>query len=530
MLAIRETVRPDTLGQEAAMIRGARTRSRLLTVAATASLVVCASCTSGSAKSGATVTTDAALVSASAAAAPDASTTPTGPSAGVSVGPSAGVSTGPSAPAVSGSASESGSRVASTAQHPAAVWPTYHRDGIRDGVDPTSPKLGKAGVLWSKKLDGAVYASPLIVGSTVIAATENDTVYALRGGKVVWSRHLGTPVNRSTLPCGNIDPLGITGTPVYDGSSGILYVAAELAGPLRHTLYAINVVTGKVLWHKGLDVPGMVSNVEQMRGALALANGTVYVPLGGLAGDCGPYHGYVIGYRTNGAGPMVYKTADTEAGIWAPSELSVTPGGDLLASVGNSAHTSASQGYDHSDAILRLSPTLKLLDYFSPTTWADDNARDLDLSSMGPAYLPGGKVFIAGKRGIAYLTSEAHLGHVGGQLSSLGGCAAYGGTAVYQGVVFAPCNDGLAAFKVSGNHLSLLWKAPSNITGSPVYGGGAVWSLDQGAGVLYALDRGTGKVLRTVHVGTTSRFATMAMAHGYLHVPTLAGVVAVKTG
>ena len=79
-------------------------------------------------------------------------------------------------------------------------------------------------------------------------------MYALRGGKVVWSRHLGTPVSRSALPCGNIDPLGITGTPVYDGSSGVLYVAAELAGPLRHTLYAIDAVTGKVLWHRGLDV------------------------------------------------------------------------------------------------------------------------------------------------------------------------------------------------------------------------------------------------------------------------------------
>jgi hypothetical protein len=274
----------------------------------------------------------------------------------------------------------------------------------------------------------------------------------------------------------------------------------------------------------------MVRAVEQERGALALANHTVYVPLGGLYGDCGNYHGYVIGYRTTGAGPMVYQTEDSEAGIWAASELSVTPGGSILASVGNSAHTSASQGYDHSDSILRLSPDLKLLDYFSPATWADDNARDLDLSSMGPTYLPGGKVFIAGKRGIAYLTSAAHLGHVGGQLSSLGGCAAYGGTAVYQSVVFAPCNDGLAAIKVSGNHLSLLWKAPSNITGSPIYGGGAVWSLDQGAGMLYGLDRITGKVLRTVHVGTTSRFATMAMAHGYLHVPTLSGVVAVKTG
>jgi hypothetical protein len=441
-------------------------------------------------------------------------------------------SSGPvtSSQAVTASAAAAAPQVAGAAKHPVAYWPTYHRTGTRDGVDPTSPKLGSTGVVWSRKLDGAVYASPLIVGSTVIVATENDTVYALRGGRTVWSRHLGTPVDKADLPCGNIDPLGITGTPVYDGSSGILYVAAELAGPLRHTLYAIDAVSGKVLWHRGLDVKGMDPRVQQQRGALTLANHTVYVTLGGLAGDCGDYHGWVIGYRTTGTGPLVYKTQDTEAGIWSPPGLTVVPGGHLLASVGNSGHTSAAQGYDYSDAILSLSPTLKLTDWFSPSTWAEDNARDLDLSSMSPTYLPGGKVFIAGKRGVAYLTSVTRLGHVGGQLSSMPGCAAYGGTAVYRGVVFAPCNDGLAAIAVTGNRMKLLWKAPANITGSPVYGGGAVWTLDPQAGVVYGLDRTTGKVLRRVNVGQTSRFATMAMLHGYLHVPTMTGVVVIRTG
>ena len=53
-------------------------------------------------------------------------------------------------------------------------------------------------------LDGAVYGQPLVVGGTVFAATENDTVYALDPvtGKAVWQSHLGTPVPRSALPCG----------------------------------------------------------------------------------------------------------------------------------------------------------------------------------------------------------------------------------------------------------------------------------------------------------------------------------------
>ena len=52
------------------------------------------------------------------------------------------------------------------------------------------------------------------MGAKVIVATENDSVYALSasGGAVLWTRHLAAPVP-SGLPCGNISPSGITGTP-----------------------------------------------------------------------------------------------------------------------------------------------------------------------------------------------------------------------------------------------------------------------------------------------------------------------------
>ena len=48
----------------------------------------------------------------------------------------------------------------------------------------------------------------------VIAATESDIVYAMDAvtGHVVWRTELGCPVSRAGLPCGNIDPLGITDT------------------------------------------------------------------------------------------------------------------------------------------------------------------------------------------------------------------------------------------------------------------------------------------------------------------------------
>src|SRR3954454_11389908 len=103
-----------------------------------------------------------------------------------------------------------------------ADWPTYHRDGARTGVDPNEPALTPVRAAWtSPQLDGAVYAEPVVVGTTVFVATEKESVYALDegDGHIVWRTNLGTPVRKSTLPCGNIDPLGITGPPVVDVAS-----------------------------------------------------------------------------------------------------------------------------------------------------------------------------------------------------------------------------------------------------------------------------------------------------------------------
>ncbi|HEY5151663.1 MAG TPA: PQQ-binding-like beta-propeller repeat protein, partial [Mycobacterium sp.] len=119
-----------------------------------------------------------------------------------------------------------------------ADWPTYHHDNARSGVAPQMSPVGSAlGVGWRAELDGAVYGQPLVIGNQVIAATENDTVYALSAndGQVVWSVSLGQPMPGADLPCGDIDPLGITGTPAYDPDTGVVFVVAETADA-RHTL------------------------------------------------------------------------------------------------------------------------------------------------------------------------------------------------------------------------------------------------------------------------------------------------------
>jgi outer membrane protein assembly factor BamB len=233
----------------------------------------------------------------------------------------------------------------------------YHADNARTGFVPGVPDPTRLTSLWKHPLDGAVYAEPLVVDGQVIVARENDTLYALDAhtGQVQWHTSVGAPVPLSNLPCGNIDPLGITGTPVYDPQTGVVFAVAEIQGP-AHMLVGVDVKTGLVKVRRLVDPPGMNPQVQQQRAALALYGDRVYIAFGGLYGDCGDYHGWVIASHTDGAGALLtYQVPTTrEGGIWATPGPVIDARGNLYVTVGNGA---ATQGdWDQSDSVLRLSP------------------------------------------------------------------------------------------------------------------------------------------------------------------------------
>jgi outer membrane protein assembly factor BamB len=412
------------------------------------------------------------------------------------------------------------------------VWPTYHRDAARTGDAPHAKPVSKLAVAASAKLDGAIYASPLVLrdasGPLIIAATENNSLYALRdNGKVVWQRHIGTPVDGGTLPCGNIDPTGITGTPAYDASSGLVFAVAFLTGH-HHELVAVDARTGAVAWTKPVDPPGSHPEVEQQRSALLVSGGRVWVAYGGLFGDCGPYHGYVVGVATNGpeqqGNPLIYQVPSSrEAGIWTPAGPAADGNGHIYVSVGNGEETNPTATYDMSDSVIELDATMKPLSFFAPSTWAQENARDLDLGTTGPTLLPNGKVFVAGKAGNAYLLQQGNLGGLGGHVPSKALCRAFGGAAYANGVVYVPCTDGVRAVRVDGDSMTAAWQAKP--AGSPVVGGGVVLTVDAGSGTLYALDPASGAVKAKVSLGDpTTRFATPAIGDdGHAYVGTTHG-------
>src|SRR2546421_12472250 len=191
------------------------------------------------------------------------------------------------------------------------------RDGlyIDSAFTPSAAANVTRDLNFNGTISGNVYAQPLYIengpggAAMVIVVTESNNVYALNSftGTVIWQRNIGPPVT-SGLPCGNISPLGISGTPVVDLASRSLFIDAMIDGATKkHFIFSLNVDTGATNPSWPVDVNATASYngitftslVQNERGGLALVNGIVYVAWSGDLGDCGTYHGWDVGLPTN---------------------------------------------------------------------------------------------------------------------------------------------------------------------------------------------------------------------------------------
>jgi len=293
---------------------------------------------------------------------------------------------------------------------------------------------------------GNVYASPLYVESgpggkgTFYVATESGTVYALdeTTGSVVWQKNVGTAATSTGAGCGNISPIGVTGTPAIDlGTRLIVFDSATAAAGgtiATHSVYALSIDTGALAW--SVDVGTLTSagvafnaKAQNQRGAVLIVGGVAYVPYGGHYGDCNTYHGWVVGVPLTGTGAKAWATTVDGAGIWGVGGPS-SDGQSIYVTTGNGEHEGST--WAESEGIFRLDPgptfTTSAADYFAPYNWATLDSGDVDLSGSGPlvidapALTPSALVMAQGKDGYLYLVDRSNLGGIAtsSQLANVG--------------------------------------------------------------------------------------------------------------
>jgi hypothetical protein len=172
----------------------------------------------------------------------------------------------------------------------------------------------------------------------------------------------------------------------------------------------------------GAEVPGFNASYQHDRGALALLQGTLYIPYAGLNGDCDPmggyYHGYVVGIDTTNESVMSWSTSAGQGGIWGA--IATDGVSSVFAVTGN---TKGAGKWSGGEAILRFTqgPTFSgaTTDYFAPSNWSTLDSGDLDLGSEPallfdvPGATPSTLAVVGGKAGVLILVNRVALEGIG---------------------------------------------------------------------------------------------------------------------
>ena len=353
---------------------------------------------------------------------------------------------------------------------------TYHNDISRDGVNaqeyaltPSNVASGTFGKVFSCAVDGYIYAQPLWMANltiggamhnVVLVATENDSLYAFDADKTscttLWHANLidtnhGAASGETAVPfakvgkgSGNIQPvIGVTGTPVIDPATDILYVVTksiDTSNTMYQRIHAINLLNGGEALSGPVTMSGtypsasgsvaFVAKQENQRPGLALVNGVVYV---GYAAheDATPWYGWLFGYSASTLARMyIYNTTPNgstfnggEGGIWmGGSAPAADSSGNLYVVTGNGtfdANSVSAPNNDYGDSFLQLSPSLAVSQYFTPSDQQSDNANDKDAGAGGATVvidlptkgsLPNQLLLGGGKDSNLYLVNRAAMG------------------------------------------------------------------------------------------------------------------------
>jgi hypothetical protein len=446
-------------------------------------------------------------------------------------------------------------------------------------LTPANVNSNRFGPKWGVPVDSGISAQPLYVHGLLVngaihnvlfIATNNDTLYALDAdtGGQLWTRSfLSSGVTSVSLASvGYGGTFGILSTPVIDTSHKTMYLVTwtseNHATYFPHRLHAIDITTGKdTLAAVTITDPLMPPLYQFQRPALLLLNGTIYVAFGSV-NDIPPYHGLLFAFDELTLTQKA-KWNDTpsgsEGGIWmsgaAPTADSA---GNIYISSGNGTLDGVT---NFGESAVKLSPALKVLDYFTPFDFSSLNVNDVDLGSGSVVVVPdqpgpfAHELIACGKPSPIYVLNRDNMGKLGtssdnviqrfdNAIGSTGnfqdsGMPCFNSPAIWNNnVYFAANHDVLKMFSISPTTglLSLsssdtstyLWPGANPVVSSSGTKNGIVWSLEFGSATLHAND--ATDVSKSLYVspsmGAVYKWVPPTVANGYVYTAAYNWIVA----
>jgi hypothetical protein len=318
-------------------------------------------------------------------------------------------------------------------------------------------------------------------------------------------------------------------------------------------IYSLNVDTGAINpgWPVDVNaaVPGFDSSVQSQRAALGIVGNILYVPYGGRFGDCGNYHGRLVGVPINNPGSVTsWATTATGGGVWGVGGVA-DDGTNPFVATGNTFNTGGV--WKGGEAIIRFQPgpifTGSPSDYWAPTNWLSLDNGDIDLGGSGPVLLdvpgatPSSLVLALGKDGNAYLLDRSNLGGVSTPVASshVSSSSIIQAAATYrtnQGtyVAFRASSSSLSAFRITATNpptIVPVWNVSRNGCGTPFVtstdgtNNMIVWVVGaSGDQRLHGYDGDTGAVIfagggaNELMAGTHSYSTTGIVARGRIYI------------
>ncbi len=442
--------------------------------------------------------------------------------------------------------------VTALAQAASADVTTMKIDPTRQGWRGDLPNLKPPGFQqFNTPVSGQVYGQPLVLGNTVIVATQNDMVYGINKttGAVTWSKSVGRAEPSSVIGCNDVNPsYGVSSTPVIDPASHTVYLTARTwdgsnAASATWRAFAFNTDTGALQPGWPITIGGTASNdpastfdstVENQRAGLLMLGGRVFASFGAMC-DLGAYKGWIstISPGTRAVSMWVDENgSNVAAGIWQSGGALASDGTSIFASTGNGSIPAPGPGTTTQNALgmssLRLivdsNGNLHQADRFTPFNALGLSNDDFDMGSGGPTVLPDGfgnvpnhpHLLVQPSKTSLYLLDRDNLGGMAGPggpdqvVSEMANQSAWSHAAVWPGdggffymtdVTAGPCECAgpMKAYQVSPTG-ALTVAGTSNEqfgwpSGPPVVtsngtapGSATLWVIDKGSGQLRAYD------------------------------------------